>query len=161
MKKELIILQVDTGSMPPNKAQEYLASVKQMMAEFNNKHSELNYAFLIIPNTIKAVFCGNINTELKIEIKEERVIKEGKVDKNTMSRKSFLYCDDQKIGVLSDESIKTLIDKWKEPFIEKRGDELIITENELSLKTAKYKVDGKWVSYEKLEELEKEKDEEC
>ena len=46
-------------------------------------------------------------------------------------------------------------DKTNKNIVETIDNKFILTKNNLSLKTAKYKVDGKWVSYEKSEELEK------
>lgn len=111
MKKELIILQVDTGNMNKTEASEYLEKVRISIEQLNNKHADLIYAFLIIPSTVNVVYRGDMNADLKIEIKEGKVVKDGIVDEATLTNKSFLYCNDQKIGVISDESIKILYNK--------------------------------------------------
>ncbi len=49
-------------------------------------------------------------------------------------------------------------DKVNNDLVKNMSDEFIVTENNLSLKTARYKVDGKWVSYDELKEKEKEKE---
>lgn len=108
MSKQLIILQVDIGTMPPSRVPEYMSQVQESLALFKKKHSDLEYAFLVLPSTIDVVYRGDMDNDIKVEVKRERAVNDGAINENTLTEKPFLYCNDQKIGVICEESIKEL-----------------------------------------------------